>query len=96
MTYSHQLRSYVGVGKTQVGSKGEEISVLGVLGNRYLARCQKILHSKNYLYIGKEKAFFNIVRDLFKTFEALRRNGKFQTGSTKEGFFVLGGLRKKY
>ena len=35
-------------GKTQVGSKAEEIIVLGDLSKKYLTRCQ-ILRSKYYL-----------------------------------------------
>ena len=40
--------------------------------------------------------FSNIVKDLFESFERLRRSGKMQTGSNAEGNIVLGGLRKKY
>ena len=36
-------------GKTQVGSKAEEIIVLGGLRKKYLTRCQ-IWRSKDYLY----------------------------------------------
>ena len=38
----------------------------------------------------------NIVKDLFKSIERLRRSGKMQIGSKVEGIIVLGGLRKKY
>ena len=37
------------IGKTQVGSKADEIIVLGGLSMKYLTRCQ-ILRSKDYLY----------------------------------------------
>ena len=40
-----------------------------------------------------KKVFFNIVKDLFKSIERLRRGGKIQMGSKAEGIFVLGGLR---
>ena len=36
-------------GKTQVGSKADEIFVLGGLSKNYVTRCQ-ILSSKDYLY----------------------------------------------
>ena len=81
------------MGKFQVPSKGEDISVLDILSNKYLARCQ-ILRSKYYLYTVQQKVFFSIRKNLFKSFEVLRRREKIQTGSTQEGFFVLGGLRK--
>ena len=42
-----------------------------------------------------KKVFFSITKDLFKSFEVLRRRGKNQTSSTQEEFFILGGLRKK-
>ena len=40
--------------------------------------------------------FSNIVKDLFKSIERLRRSKKIQVGSKAEGIIVLGGLRKKY
>ena len=40
--------------------------------------------------------FSNIVKELFESFERLRRSGKMQIGSNAEGNIVLGGLRKKY
>ena len=40
--------------------------------------------------------FFNIVKDLFKSIERLRKSGKMQIGSKAEGIIVLGGLRKNY
>ena len=40
--------------------------------------------------------FFNIVNDLFKSIEVLRRSGNIQIGSIAEKIIVLGGLRKKY
>ena len=62
-------------GKTQVGSKAEGIIVLGDLSKKYLIRCQ-ILRSKNYLYTVKQKVFFNIMKDLFKSIERLCRSGE--------------------
>ena len=82
-------------GKIQIGSEGERIFVLGGLRNKYLARCL-ILRSNYYLYTVLKKVFFSIRKDLFKSFEVLSRRGKNQTSSTQEGFFILGGLRKKY
>ena len=40
--------------------------------------------------------FSNIVKDLFKSIERLRRSGKMQIGSKAEKIIVLGGVRKKY
>ena len=81
--------------KIQTGSIQEGFFVLGGLRKKYLARCQ-ILRSKYYLYTVQQKVFFSIRKNLFKSFELLRRREKIQTGSIQEGFFVLGGLRKKY
>ena len=36
---------------------------------------------------------FNIVKELFKSIERLKRNGKVQMGSKAERIIVLGGLR---
>ena len=82
-------------GKTQVGSKAEEIIVLGGLSKKYLTRCQ-ILRSKDYLYTVKQKVFFNIMKDLFKSIERLCRSGKTQVVSKAEWIIVLCGLSKKY
>ena len=81
--------------KIQVGTKAEEIIVLGGLRKKYLTRCQ-ILLSKDYLYAVYQKVFSNIVKDLFKSIERLRRSEKIQTSSKAEGIIVLGVLRKKY
>ena len=40
--------------------------------------------------------FSNIVKDLIKSIERLRRSGKIQVGSKAEKIIVLGGLRRKY
>ena len=40
--------------------------------------------------------FFNIVKDLFKSFERQSRSGKVQIDSKAEVIIVLGGLRYKY
>ena len=82
-------------GKIKISSEGERIFVLDGLRNKYLARCL-ILRSNYYLYTVLKKVFFSIRKDLFKSFEVLRRRGKNQTSSSQEGFFILGGLRKKY
>ena len=80
-------------GKTQIGSKAERIIVLGSLRKKYLTRCQ-ILRSKDYLYTVKQKAVFNIVKDLLKSIECLVGVVK-QIGSKAGGIVVLGGLSKK-
>ena len=40
--------------------------------------------------------YSNILKDLFKSIERLRRSGKMQIGSKAEEIIVLGGVRKKY
>ena len=50
-----------------LGFKAEGIFVLGGLRKKYLARCQFSYH----LYTVQQKVFFNIVKDLFKSFEFL-------------------------
>ena len=82
-------------GEIETGSTQAGFVVLGGLRKKYLARCQ-ILRSKYYLYTVQQKVFFSIRKNLFKSFELLRRREKIQTGSIQEGFAVLGGLRKKY
>ena len=39
--------------------------------------------------------FFNKVKDLFESFEVLRRSGNIKKDSNGERIIVLGGLRKK-
>ena len=70
------------IGKVQMGSKAERIIVLCGLRLKYLTR--QISHSKCYLYTVKQKVFFNIVKDLFKSIERLSRSGKVQVGSKAE------------
>ena len=82
-------------GKVQLSSNGKRISVPGGLRKKYLARCQ-ILRSKYYLYTVYQKVFFNIVKDLFKSYDVLRRSGKVQLSSIGKRIFVPGGLGKKY
>ena len=43
-----------------------------------------------------KKVFFNIVKDLFTSFEIQRRSGKIQIDAKGEGIFVLGALAKEY
>ena len=80
--------------KTKYIQKKKNFLVLGGLRKKYLAGCQ-ILSPKLYLYVLK-KVFFNIVKDLFKSFAILRSSGKIQIGSTEQENFLLGGLRRKY
>ena len=82
-------------GKVQLSSNGKRIFVPGDLRKKYLARCQ-ILLSKYYLYTVYQKVFFNIMKDLFKSFEALRRSRKVQLKSDGKKSFVLGGRRENY
>ena len=82
-------------GKIQTSSRQEGFFVLGGLRKKSLARCQ-ILRPKYYLYTVKDKVFFNIVKDLIKSFESVLRSGKIKKDSNGERIIVLGGLRKKY
>ena len=82
-------------GKVQLSSNGKKLFVPGGLRKKYSERCQ-ILRSKYYLYTVYQKVFFNIVKDLFKSCDVLRRSGKVQLSSNGKKFFVPGGLRKKY
>ena len=87
------MTSYVGVGKSNYVlteknfcSRWSEKKVLSTLSDFAL----KILS----LY-SLTKFFFNIVKDLFKSYDVLRRSGKVQLSSNGR-IFVPGGLRKKY
>ena len=82
-------------GKVQLSSIGKRIFVPGGLRKKYSEGCQ-ILSSKYYLYTVYQKVFFNIVKDLFKSYDVLRRSGKVQLSSIGKRIFVPGGLRKKY
>ena len=82
-------------GKVQLSSIGRKIFVPGGLRKKYSERCQ-ILSSKCYLYTVYQKVFFNIVKDLFKSYDVLRRSGKVQLSSNGKRISVPGGLRKKY
>ena len=81
--------------KDQLSSIGKRIFVTGGLRKKYSERCQ-ILSSKYYLYTVYQKVFFNKVKDLFKSYDVLRRSGKVQLSSNGNRIFVPGGLRKKY
>ena len=82
-------------GKTQIDSKAEGIIILSSLRKKYLTRCL-ILRSKDYLKTVYQKAFFKIVKVLFKSIERLCRSAKTQICSKAEAIIVLGSLRKKY
>ena len=60
----------------------KDFFVLGGVRKKYLARCQ-ILRSKYYLYTVQKKVLFNIVKELFKSIEFLRRTGKIKTTSNE-------------
>ena len=81
--------------RIQIGSKGEEVFVLGGLRKKSLARCQ-ILLSNYHLYTVQQKVFFKIVKESFKSIDLLRRSGKIKKSSNRERIFILGGLTKKY
>ena len=81
-------------GKVQLSSNGKRIFVPGGLRKKYLARCQ-ILRSKYYLHTVYQKVFFNIVKDLLKSFDVLSRSGKVQLSSNGRKNFCSRWSEKK-
>ena len=80
---------------TRVQSEGEKIFDLGGIRKKYLIRCQ-ILRSKTRYKVFQHKSLFNLVKDLFKWLEGLRRSVTVRIQSEGERIFDLGGIRKKY
>ena len=73
----------------------EIIFDLAVIRKKYSMRCQ-ISRSKTLYIVFQHKLLFNLVKDLFKTIEGLRRNVTVLVQSERERIFDLGGIRKKY
>ena len=79
----------------RVQSKGERIFDLGAIRKKYSICCQ-ISRSKTRYIVFQHILVFNLVKDLFKWIEGLRRRFTVQVQSEDEGIFDLGAIRKKY
>ena len=79
----------------RVQSDRERIFDLGGIRKKYSIRCQ-ISRSKTSYIVFQHKLVFNLVKDLFKWFEGLRRSVTVRVQSDRERIFDLGGIRKKY
>ena len=79
----------------RVQSEGERIFDLGVIPKKYSIRCQ-IWRSKTRYMVFQHKLLFNLVKDLFKWIEGLRRSVTVRVQSEGERIFDLGAIQKKY
>ena len=79
----------------RVQSEGERIFDLGAIRKKYSIRCQ-ISRSKTRYIVFQHKLLFNLVKDLFKWIEGLRRSVAVRVQSEGERIFDLGAIRKKY
>ena len=79
----------------QVQSEGERIFDLGAIRKKYSIRCQ-ISRSKTRYIVFQHKLLFNLVKDLFKSIEGLRRSVTVLVQSEGEIIFDLDAIRKKY
>ena len=80
---------------TRVQSEGERIFDLGAIRKKYSIRCQ-ISRSKTRYIVFQHKLLFNLVKDLFKWLQGLRRSVTVRVQSEGERFFDLGAIRRKY
>ena len=74
---------------------GGRIFDLGAIPKKYSIRCQ-IWRSKTRYIVFQHKLLFNLVKDLFKWTEGLRRSVTVRVKSEGERIFDLGAIRKKY
>ena len=79
----------------RVQSERERILDLGGMRKKYSIRRQ-ISRSKTRYIVFQHKLLFNLVKDLFKWTEGLRRSATVRVQSERERIFDLGGIRKKY
>ena len=75
-------------------SEAERIFDLGGIRKKYLIRCQ-ISRSKTRYIVFQHKSLFNVVKNLFKWLEDLRRSVTVRVQSEGERTFDLGAIRKK-
>ena len=76
-------------------SEGERIFDLGAIRKKHSKRCQ-IWRSKTRYIVFQHKVLFNLVKDVFKWLEGLRRSVTVRVQSEGKNFFYLGAIRKKY
>ena len=76
-------------------SEGQRIFHLGGIRKKYSIRCQ-ILRWKTSYMVFQPKSLLNLVKDLFKWIEGLRRSVTVRVQSEGQRIFQLGGIRKKY
>ena len=79
----------------QVQSERERIFDPDSIRKKYSIRCQ-ISHSKTRYIVLQHKLPFNLVKDLFKWIEGLRRSFTVRVQSERERIFDLDIIRKKY
>ena len=79
----------------RIQSEGEKIFDLGAIRKKYSIRCQ-IWRSKTRYIMFLHKLLFNLVKDLFKWIEGLRRSVTVRVQSEGERVFDLGAIRKMY
>ena len=79
----------------RVQSEGQRIFDLGGIRKKYSIRCQ-ISRSKTSYMVFQHKSLLNLVKDLFKWIEGLRRSVTDRVQSEGQRIFDLGGIRKKY
>ena len=77
----------------RVQSDRERVFDLGGIRKKNSIRCQ-ILRSKTSYIVFQHKLVFNLVKDLFKWIEGLRRSVTVRVQSVRKRFFDLGGIRK--
>ena len=74
---------------------GQRIFDLGGIRKKYSIRCQ-ISRSKTIYMVFQHKSLLNLVKDLFKWIEGLRRSVTVRVQSEGQRIFDLGGIRKEY
>ena len=79
----------------RIQSEGERIFDLGAIRKKYSIRCQ-ISRSKTRYIVFQHKLLFNLVKDLFKWIEGLRRSVTVRVQSEGERIFDLGAIRRNY
>ena len=79
----------------RIQSEGWRIFDLGGIRKKYSMRCQ-ILRSKTSYMVFQHKSLLNLVKDLFKWSEGLRRNVTVTVQSEGQTISDLGDIRKKY
>ena len=79
----------------RVQSEGQRIFDLGVIRKKYSIRCQTSRSNISYM-VFQHKSLLNLVKDLFKWIEGLRRSVTVRVQSEGQKIFELGAIRKKY